>query len=185
MGMSFVVDSDAQALLVKTEWGRYRREKSLIQNRKDGAQANVWKRTPVVGDGVSLPLQNGNFGPIWPRPDDDHHVALQGKMRQTKNGWVVTIFLVNTQDEPDKRKDEAWVFRPKMSVMDSADPPRAIFVQRRDWKADLTKLDPLTRDETKTLEMLYRHRLEFAVGHGVSVHVLRSDSDGDKAARVD
>jgi len=185
MGMSFVVDLDARSLLVKTEWGRYRREKSRIQKRRDGADANVWKRTPVVGATVTLPLQNGSFGPIRPRPDDDSYVVLQGKMRQTSYGWVVTIFFVNTQDELDKKKDEAWVFQPKMSVMDPADPPRAIFVQRRNWTADLTKLDPLTRDETETLEMLYRRHLEFAVGHGVSVHVLRSGSDGERAMRIE
>src|SRR5260370_40123234 len=95
------------------------------------------------------------------------------------------MFIVNTEDELDKKKDEAWVFQPKMSVMDPADPPRAIFVQRRNWTADLTKLDPLTRDETETLEMLYRRHLEFAVGHGVSVHVLRSGSDGERAMRIE
>src|SRR5271157_4081457 len=42
MGMSFVVDSEARAILVKTEWGRYRREKSAIQKRQDGTYANVW-----------------------------------------------------------------------------------------------------------------------------------------------
>ena len=45
-----------------------------------------------------------------------------------------------------------------------------IFVQRKNAKADLSKMDPLTREETETLEMLYRHQREFAVGHGISVH---------------
>ena len=96
MGISFVVDSDARAILLKTEWGRYRRQKSAIQKRRDGADANVWKRTPMVGDPVTLPLKKGSFGPIQPRPDTDHYVVLQGKMRQTANGWVVTIFFINT-----------------------------------------------------------------------------------------
>jgi hypothetical protein len=179
IGISFVVDSDARAILLKTEWGRYRRQKSAIQKRRDGADANIWKRTPMVGDPVTLPLQNGSFGPIQPRPDNDHYVVLQGKMRQTANGWVVTIFFINTQDEPEKKKDEAWVFQPKMKVLDAADPARPIFVQRRNWKQDLAKMDPLTREETETLEMLYRHRLEFAVGHGVSVHVTLAGPDAE------
>lgn len=31
-------------------------------------------------------------------------------------------------------------------------------------------MDTITLEETETLAMLYRHRREFAVGHGVSVH---------------
>jgi hypothetical protein len=185
MGVSFVVDSEARAILVKTEWGRYRREKSAIQKGQDGAYANVWKRTPMVGDPVILPLQNGSFGPIQPRPDNDDYVVLQGKMRQTANGWVVSIFFINTQEELAKKKDEAWVFQPKMWVLDAANPPQAIFVQRRNWRNDLTKMDPLTRDETETLEMLYRHRLEFAVGHGVSVDVTLAERDAERASIVE
>ena len=52
VGMSFVVESDSKAILIKTDWGRYCRIKSATQ--------------------------------------------------------------VNTQPEQDRRKDEAWVFQPKM-----------------------------------------------------------------------
>src|SRR5690606_35403024 len=40
MGMSFVVESGAKAILVKTEWGRYLRVKSATQtSKKTGAEA--------------------------------------------------------------------------------------------------------------------------------------------------
>lgn len=175
IGMSFVVESAAKAVRVETEWGRYRRVKSTTQiNKKTGAEANVWKRQHVVGEPLELPLNEGAISPpdkpLQPRPDTDPAVVLQGKMRKTARGWVVTIFFVNTQPEQDRKKDEAWVFQPKVRVMDAAEPPRPIFVQRRDWKHDLTRMDPISREETESLEMLYRHRLEFAVGHGISVH---------------
>ena len=186
IGMSFVVENEAKAILIKTEWGRYRRVKSATQiNKKTGAEANVWKREPFTGEPLVVLLKNGAFGPLQPRPDTDPTVIVQGKMRQTPRGWVVTVFFVNTQPEQERKKDEAWVFQPKMWVLDAAVPPQPIFVQRRDWQHDLTRMDPITREETETLEMLYRHRLEFAVGHGASVHVTLPAPEATKALMVE
>lgn len=186
IGLSFVVESEAKAILIKTEWGRYRRLKSSTQvSPKTGAAANTWKREPFFGDPLVVPLRNGLFGPLQPRPDTDPAVLVQGKMRQTPRGWVITVFFVNTQPEQDRKKDEAWVFQPKMWVLDAAVPPHTIFVQRRDWQHDLTRMDPVSREETETLEMLYRHRLEFAVGHGVSVHAMLPSPDAVRAQMVE
>lgn len=186
MGLSFLVDSAAKTILVKTEWGRYRRVKSKTQiNKKTGAEATVWKREPLMGDPLTLPLKAGFFGPLSPRPDTDPTVVIQGKMQQTSRGWVATVFFVNTSPEQDRKKDEAWVFQPKLWVLDASQPAQPIFVQRRDWRHDLTKMDPITREETETLEMLYRHRLEFAVGHGVSVHVTSPEQDSTRATLLE
>ena len=186
IGMSFVVENEAKAILLKTEWGRYRRVKSATQiNKKTGAEANVWKREPFTGEPLVVLLKNGAFGPLQPRPDTDPTVIVQGKLRQTPRGWIVTVFFVNTQPEQERKKDEAWVFQPKMWVLDAAVPPQPILVQRRDWQHDLTKMDPITREETETLEMLYRHRLEFAVGHGASVHVTLPAPEATKAMMVE
>ena len=182
IGMSFLVERKAKTILIKTEWGRYRRERSLTQiNKKTGAEATVWKRDPLVGEPLPVPLKNGAFGPLLPRPDTDSALVVQGKARQTPRGWVVTVFLVNTRPEQERRKDEAWVFQPKLWVLDAAVPPRPIFLQHRDWQHDLNKMDPISREETETLEMLYRHRQEFAVGHGVSVHATLPEPDATRA----
>jgi hypothetical protein len=50
---------------------------------------------------------------------------------------------------------------------------------------DLSKMDPITREETETLEMLYRRHLQFAVGHGVSVHVTRPELLAEKAKAIE
>ena len=63
--MSFLVDSDAKAILVKTEWGRYRRDKSTTQiNKKTGAEAMVWKREPFTGDPLTVSVKERNVWPI-------------------------------------------------------------------------------------------------------------------------
>lgn len=186
MGLSFLVETGTTAILVKAKWGRYRRVKSAQQiNKATGDPILVWKREPFVGDPQVIPLQDGRVGPLKLRPDTDPLTIIQGKMQETPRGWVVNVFFVNTSPEQDRRKDEAWVFQPKMWITDAAHPPKPIFVQRRDWKHDLTKMDPITREETETLEMLYRHRLEFAVGHGVSVHAKLPEPNGIRAEMLE
>lgn len=186
IGMSFVLESEAKAVLIRTEWGRYRRVKSATQiNKKTSAETMVWRREPFTGEPLTVPLKNGMFGPLQPQPATDPAVVVQGKIRQTTRGWVVTVFFVNTQPEQNRKKDEAWVFQPKLRVLDAAVPPQPIFVQRRDWQHDLTKMDPISREETETLEMLYRHRLEFGVGHGVAVHTTLPEPDAVRAQMIE
>lgn len=184
MGLSFVVDGEAEAILIKTEWGRYQRVESETQTRKGGAPARVWKRKPVVGAPVVQPITEGMFGPVRPA-EDDPCVVLQGRIRKTANGTVVTVFMTNTKEEPKRGKDEAWVFQPKIWVTEARDPARPIFVQRRDVQHDLKKMDPLTREESQSLEMLYRRRLEFAVGHGVAAHVTLPEPGAERALMIE
>ena len=186
IGMSVLVETETEAILIKTEWGRYRREKSTTQiNKRTGSEATVWVRSPLVGDPLPVRLKNGAFGPLLPRPDTDSAVVVQGKIRETPRGWVVTVFLVNTRPEQERRRDEAWVFQPKLSVLDAAASPRPVFRRHRDWQHDLNNMDPISREETETLEMLYRHRLEFAVGHGVSVHATLPEPEATRAQLIE
>ncbi len=182
MGLSFVVEPSAQHIQVKTEWGRYQRITSETQAKKDGSPALAWKREPISAEPQLLPLREGTFGPIAPHPEHPK-VVLQGRMRLTEAGWVVTLFLVNQQEELTRKKDEAWVFQPKIWVSDPHDRP--IFVQRLNLKTDLTKMDPITREEMESLNMLYRLHLEFAVGHGVSVRVTLPAEGAEKAIKIE
>ena len=85
---------------------------------------------------------------------------MRGRIRRKADHYSITLFLVNGQEEPKRNRDQAWMFQPEMRA-ESAD-ERAVFV-RRPSKRGSTEL------EQQTMEMLYRKRLEFAVGHGVSV----------------
>jgi len=184
MGMSFVVAADIREIVVDAEWGHYQRIHSPTQKKKDGAPAPVWKRKPVVVEPKTLQLKDGNIEPA-PLRGDYPRVLMQGRMRLTKNGWIVTIFLVNQQPERTRRgepKDEVWVFQPKIRVRGTEGQP--IFVQRKGVTADLSKMDPLTREETETLEMLYRHQREFAVSHGISVHATLPEPLAERATAV-
>lgn len=182
IGMSFVVDPVATAVLIKTEWGRYSRMQSDIQKRKDGSLATSWKRQHINGKPQLILLRDGMIKPVSPWPDQPL-VVIQGRIRKTRDGWIVTVFLVNQQEEQKKLKDEVWVFQPRITVLDPDG--RAIFIQRRSLATDLGKLDPLTREEIETLDMIYRHRLEFAAGHGVSVHVTLPEPNAERATLIE
>ena len=182
MGLSFVVDPEEKDILVNSEWGRYKRVTSAIQVRRDGSSALTWKRERVTGKPQTIPLKDGVFGPLT-LAQDQPEVVIQGRIRQTPDGWIVTVFLVNQQEEPKTRKDEAWLFQPKITVMHPHGHP--IFIKRNSLTSDLSKMDPITREETETLEMLYRHHLEFAMGHGVSVHVTLAEPRADKAKTIE
>ncbi|UTV80128.1 DISARM system helicase DrmA [Acidithiobacillus sp. YTS05] len=185
MGLSFVVSPEAEEIVVEAEWGQYLRTKSAVQKKKDGNEANVWQRHPVVAPSLILALKDGVINPTELHKDHPL-VQLQGRMRQTPDGWIVTLFMVNQQPERTRRgepKDEVWIFQPKLRVHGHDNLP--IFVQRKNAKADLSKMDPLTREESETLEMLYRHNREFAVGHGISIHATLPEPLTEHASKVE
>lgn len=185
MGLSFVVAAEAQKIVVEAEWGQYLRVKSQAQLNRDGNPANAWKRTPVIAPQLVLDLKDETLKPI--QLHHDHPlVQLQGRMRLTTDGWVVTLFMVNHQEDRKRHggpKDEVWLFQPKLRVHGVEHQP--IFVQRKNAKADLSRMDPLTREETETLEMLYRHQREFAVGHGISIHATLPEPLAERAVQVE
>jgi hypothetical protein len=174
LGMTFCVNGDTERIEVEVRWGRYERsnEHEIFRTRKNketGAEerskAKVWQRIPCGGK-IVLPLTEG----VIPHqaPDKDYpEVRVQGSVRaKNANGdRLVTLFLVNAQEEPDTNRDTAWVFQPELIVRSTAEATkRDIFRRRPVLDADGT--DP----ERESLEMIYRNRVEFAVGHGIAVH---------------
>jgi hypothetical protein len=185
MGLSLIVAAETENIIVEADWGQYLHISSPTQTNKNGNPARVLKRKPIIAPAAPLPLAEGVIEPIPLHPEHPR-VVLQGRMRQTEHGWVVTLFMVNQQAERKGRnrpKDEVWVFQPKLRVHGVEQQP--IFVQRKGAKADLSKLDRLSREETETLGMLYRHRREFAVGHGISVHATLPEPCAERATQVE
>jgi len=185
MGISFVAAGSAKEIIVESEWGRYLRIKSQTQVNKTGEPVRVWKREAIKPEPITLKLAEGSIGTLVPHKSHPL-VVLQGRMRHTTHGWVVTIFLVNQQAErkgQHEPKDEVWVFQPKLRIRGAKNEP--IFVQRKESKTDLSKMDPLTREETETMAMLYRHHREFAVGHGISICATLPEPMAERAIAVE
>lgn len=193
LGLTFCVDGDAKQIEVEARWGQYERlyehehTKTVNKKVKDAhgnvlrkeateVKAKVWQRVPCGGK-LTLSLADGvisHRAPDKDRPD----VRLQGTVRpKNANGdRLITLFLVNAQTEPDSNKDSAWVFQPELIVR--SQDGKAVFRRRA---AFATKDDD---EERKALEMIYRKQVEFAVGHGVSVHANTVAEDSEKADEV-
>ncbi len=189
LGMTFCVDGDVDRIEIEARWGTYlpvpgkdhgftktvnRKVKdedgNVVGTTQEEVKCKVWTRIPCGGK-IELPLVEG----VIPHqaPDNEYpEVRVQGSIRaKNANGdRLVTLFLVNTQKEPDTNRDTAWVFQPELIVRsDKTSAKRAIFRRRPVLDAD--GMDP----EREALEMIYRNRVEFAVGHGVAVHAKTAD----------
>ena len=185
-GMTFCVEPGAKEIQLEAHWGSYERvpgdEHDITKKRKnrqtgveEEVNARVWRRIPFGGS-KKLPLKDGPIKPIVP-DDAQPEVRIQGMVRTNQDGErLVTLFLVNGQLEPEQNKDTAWVFQPELVVTSAAaDSGDAVF--RRRPSGDTFVQDP----ERDRLALIYRNRLEFAVGHGVSVHADVDAVDPSKA----
>ncbi|HHK41489.1 MAG TPA: helicase, partial [Planctomycetaceae bacterium] len=179
MGLTFAVDGEASEIRVGARWGRYERtESDGLHLTESGQNRRVWKRHPAGGT-VTIDLTSPGF-PYTP-DSENPDVVITGVVRQTDSDWLVTLFLVNQQVEPDENKDAAWLFQPELEV--SAPDGTAVFRRRPTFEAEGGIFGG---PEQRAMAMLHRNRVEFAVGHGVSVHAEVPDPEGspDRADRI-
>jgi hypothetical protein len=177
-GMTFTLDAKTTRLKVTPRWGRYKRERSQVATA-EGTEPLVWRRYPMGGDAVPIDLAEGELGPL-PSSSSTPEVVLRGRARRHDNYWLVTLFIVNGQQERKQLRDEAWLFQVGFEVEDPEG--EAVFRGRPVVEgADAVDPDSL---ENKTLQMLYRDHVEFAVGHGVSIHANLDSVDPRRANRL-
>jgi len=189
LGLTFCVGPDVKTLDVTARWGSYARvpkeEHDYTRPRKNretgevqDTKVKVWRRTPRGGL-VTLTLEDGVIKPIAPDAEQDE-VRIQGAVRTNAKGErLVTLFLVNDQREPETNRDSAWLFQPELSVKGSgAANGTPVFLRR---PSNDVVVDDAERDH---LGLIYRRRVEFAVGHGVAAHAETPDDDPTRAVEV-
>jgi hypothetical protein len=100
IGLTFAVDPHAKALKLTARWGHYRREESdILNNPKTGSPKKVWKRRPIEAITQPVLLKAGPMNP-WVPVGEFPEVHVQGRMRKYTGYWMVTLFLINGQEEP-------------------------------------------------------------------------------------
>lgn len=179
-GMTFSVALEITEIQVSAKWGQYLREPSEHITTQKGNPKRVWKRYQRGGIPHTVKVTQGSIISF----DADHacpDVRIEGVMRQRDDHWSITLFLVNQQQEPDKLRDQMWVFQPELTV--EATDGSAIF-DKKPSRVDLAGTDESVKAENDMLNMLYRRNVEFAVGHGVGVHVDESPDDPTRAVRI-
>ena len=191
IGLTFCIDQDIDELEVEVHWGRYTRVYDHDYMREvtrkipgtderitEMVKERVWRRSPAGGV-VKLPIAEGRVKPISP-DDEAPSVVLQGSVRAPlpSGDRLVTLFLVNDQQAGKTNQDAAWVFQPEIVVRHPSKKP--VFRRRP------VPLDAGTEDfsEEDALEMIYRRRIEFGVGHSVSVHAELAPGETEHAAEV-
>lgn len=176
MGLTFCVEGDVENIELTANWGRYERTESERMNEETGKPYRCWKRIPSGGT-IVLSLKEME---IAPRVIDEvsPEVVIQGSVSSPlqKGDRLVTIFLVNGQTKPEQNQDVVWLFQPELIVRVSDKKP--VFIKRPIQSQ--TGFDP----ERESLEMIYRHQVEFAVGHGVSTHAVTSEEDNERAVEI-
>ena len=173
IGMTFSVEGDAKAIKVSAVWGQYKREvREERIDERTGKPTRVWQRynrggvkeIPLTDGPIKATAPDAEFGDIY----------VQGQIRKRDSHWVVTLFLINAQEE-GRPKDESHIFQPVLTA--EAVDGQPIFCKRMTVGSN----DDL---EEHLMAMLYRHQVEFAVGHGVSVHADVSAESSDRATLI-
>lgn len=177
MGMTFCIDASLPQIEVEVEWGKYARETSETAVKQDGTPLKCWKRHPMGGK-VVLSLHEGKIDAVVP-DEDEPNVVIAGIVSKPVGGTgarPVTLFLANRQVRPVSKQDEAWLFQPVMKVRS----PDVAAIFRKRPLPGLSENDT----EMKALDMIYRGKVEFAVGHNVSVHAIPSAHDYERATEI-
>ena len=180
IGLTFSVSPNAGPLTIEATWGRYKRTESEHLETEAGNPKQVWKRIPMSGSVDALDLSPGDVGPMSLNAEQPD-IVLRGVVRERGDDLVVSLFMVNMQVEPDRLRDEMWVFQPELVVSASSGEP--VF-QRRAPERDQTHMDPEAAREAAEMAMVYRRDIEFAVGHGVAVHAVSAEEDPTRAAKL-
>ena len=176
MGLTFSIDAMLPDVEVEVSWGSYYRTKSeTAVHPETGTPLNCWKRVPFGGKKV-LSLAEGTIESYNPDERIGTVRVIGSVSRPVGDSRLVTLFLVNEQREPEKNRDAAWLFQPEIVVRSPGG--GAIFKKRP--LQDLSKDD----DELKALDMVYRKRVEFAVGHNTSVHATPSPDNHEHAVEI-
>lgn len=175
-GMSFSIELGVEAFQVSAYWGQYLRQESQTLRKPSGETELVWRRYPRGGGPKTIPLRPGRIA-RWIPDKECPEIYVDGLIRERLGHWSVTLFLVNGQKEPKRRRDEAWLFQPEL-IVEGVD-RQPIFTRRAGPTRSSSA--PL---EDQSLDMVYRRRVEFAVGHGVSVHADLPEGETQRAWRL-
>lgn len=179
LGMTFCLEGEVSVIRVTARWGRYEKAYSDSETTDKGNPRRVWKREQI-NEQKKITLQDGELR-TW---DVKPSVVVTGIARRQDAQWIVSLFLVNGQQELEINKDPAWLFQPEL-IVESPDPANPAIFCRRSGKRKAGKSDPNFFDEEMAMEMLYRKCTEFAIGHGVSVHATPDPNNYEQAVRIE
>ena len=156
MGVRCQVPLGTTALHVTARWGRYRSSGVFDAH---GKRHTVWTREPVDAHLV-VPLTLGHSQISI----DQGRAAIDVEVVGEPDRLVVEVALLNLQKTGRNAPPKNWLFQAELVV--AAPDGSAVFLPTRD---PLAADDGETDEELKLLNLIYRDRLEYAVGRTCAV----------------
>ena len=174
MGLRFQVPADTTVLRFTAHWGKYsaRREADEQGKVKTYYDRSSFQE-PVAIDISAIESGSARREPL---PGD---VEISVEVFDVEGRRVVEAALLNTAITGRELPPKLWMFQAELEV--TAPDGEAVFLPARDaMVSDRGSRDP----EVRRLDLLYRDRLEFAVGRTASVNWDLSATDPRRATAV-
>jgi hypothetical protein len=158
MGLSVLVPPEVKQLVAHVCWADYQRIE--VGDRKQWSRAFFQRTVPVPMDDAALRAGLALEG--------SRGLRLEGRVDRTADGdLAVAVFLVNAREPASTAvaRDESYAFQTHLALVCAEG-----FRGRTD-ASDERSDDP----DDRVNDLQFRHRREWAVGHGVSVRVEGAD----------
>lgn len=159
MGLRFQVGPDVGKLVFKARWGQYA---SRRETDEDGRTQTFYDRTDHVKS-VPIDISAIRAGQTCKREMVKDHVAISVEVFEHDGQRVVEAALQNTKVTGKELPPKVWLFQTQLEV--TAEDESAVFRPTRDA---LEQARDFGDPEVLQLDLLYRDRLEFAVGRTAS-----------------
>ena len=180
MGLTFALSPSVAAIKVRVNAAKYERidRVSELTTEKQNERTPDRKGLPIEGDDADVGRMRWRRIFIELSPVTLHLSDQEGVQQRTiaegldlftnvrpmdKYGAIpVTVVLINTNAAPPGLRDAYCFFQVQM-VLSGITPDEKPFVERQRISP------PVSDEELRTFELLYRHAASFAKGHGCSV----------------
>jgi hypothetical protein len=192
--MTFAVPSNADLLVNLGTTARYKAESaptesSSTSSSRSGRRARaevLWRHEPLryqtllKGGVPSGDFTINQFTMSDGSAKSDNTVSLHVRRRVAAGIATVTLTLINDTPEPEdpSLRDSACLFQAQIEATPTSMAEPAFIIPRRQVQGASSDPDILTN------RLIYRHALEYAVGHGVSAEWPRPTSGGAQSART-
>ncbi|QOT21781.1 DISARM system helicase DrmA [Paenarthrobacter sp. YJN-D] len=175
MGLRFQVGPDVGNLIFTARWGQY---KSRRETDEDGRTQTFYERTDHV-ERRPIDIAAIGAGQTHTEVIVEGHVAISVEVFDHDGLRVVEAALQNTKVTGKELPPKVWLFQTQLEV--SAEDGSAVFRPTRDA---LEQARDFGDPEVLQLDLLYRDRLEFAVGRTTSATWTLPDAQSRTATAV-
>lgn len=179
IGLTFAADVSATLRVALGTTARYRAIE-VAPTEEGGRATRAWSRTELGYEFSVVPgdpgawdvssFEDGNGNAIA-----DPELRIHIRRRLHGEQQVITVTMINAAQEADDRhRDELCLFQTEI-IVSSADDARSVLPRQIPTPVN-------ANDDARSAALLYRHVLEFGVGHGVSAEW--SDVEDRRAGSV-